>query len=283
MKKFFAAVAIAIVSLFSANTADAQSLNNTDLKAYAQEQYGKNWGVAAQKAADQMDLDAEGNLTLTRTIQAPGMSQNDLYYEVADWFISNYQNAIQMVDKEDGLIIARPYLSNIATSAAGWNAYKFDICPTIRVKVSDGLVNIEYKLKDYGVAEEIGGGNVTAGVLCGLAATAIVADVCTTEHTTVVEHHRHGHHHTYVERTYVRRPYRAIEDALVLSCVANAASSSRYDDAHEVWQLKNCYPFVAKDNHKKASARAFVMASTYSQAFVNDMETAINNSQLAYK
>jgi len=283
MKKFFAAVAMAIVTIFSANTVNAQMVEEVNLKEYAQAQYGKKWDQAALRAADQMEFDAEGNLTINKTIEAPGMSKEDLYYEMANWFISNYQNSIQLAEKEDGVIIACPYISNIATSASGWNAYKIDICPLVRVSVSDGLVNIAYTLKDYGVGEEFGGGNVSAGVTCGLLATAIAVDVCSSHDTKVIEHRHHGPHHTVIERTYVRRPNRALEDALLISCLANSGSKSRYDDNHTVWPVKNCYPFVEKDSHKKASARAFVMAATYSQVLVDNMEAAVMSNMVALK
>lgn len=282
MKKLFA-LAIALVAIFSVNNADAQTFNNRNVEDYAQAQYGSKWTLAAMRAADETPVDRDGNLTITKTIEAPGMSQEDLYYEVADWFICNYQNAIQMAEKADGIIVARPYISNIASSSAGWNEYKFDICPMIRIKITDGEVNVSYSLKDYGVIENTGAGNASTAVACGLLVGAIATDIATPHHstTTVVEHRHHGHHHTVVERTYHHHSHYAIDDALAICAISELANA--YSKDHTVWNINDCYPFSNKDHHKKASAKAFVMASTYSQMMIRDIESAINRSQLADK
>ena len=48
------------------------------------------------------------------------------------------------------------------------------------------------------------------------------------------------------------------------------------------WTLANCYPFAAKDKHKKTSAKAFVMANVYSQVVMNNIEAAINECNEVY-
>lgn len=291
MKKFFAIVAIAIATVFSANTLNAQMINTNNAEDYAKAMYGKKWTNTAMQVADATCLDRDGSISFSKTILAPGMSQNDLYYEMIDWFVCNYQNAIQMAEKSDGVIIARPYISNLTSSAAGWNAYKIDICPLIRVQVTDGQVNITYTLQDYGVAENAGGGNVATAVACGVIAGAIIDAATTPTHTTttVVEHRHHGHHghhghsYTVVERTYHPHPHRTFEDALLISAAVDLATSQRYDDAHTVWPISQCYPFANNDSHKKASAKAFVVATTYSQMLMENIETALQQCQLAYR
>ena len=278
MKKIFA-FAIALVAMFNVCNANAQNNNYNNIEDYAQAQYGSKWTQAAMRAADETPIDRDGNLSFTKTNEAPGMSQEDLYYEVADYFISNYQNSIQMAEKSDGIIVARPYISDITSSAAGWNEYKFDICPTIRIKVTDGKVKIDYCLKDYGVVENTGGGHASTAVACGLLVGAVIADVTTPTETTTVVEHRHGHHHGHhyvVERTYRHRPHYAIDDALAMCALADLASGSRYDNRHAVWNINNCYPFSSNDHHKKASAKAFVVASTFSQMMMRNIESAIN-------
>lgn len=281
MKKFFATAIVAIVAFFSAN---AQMISDTNVESYAQSQYGTKWTKAAMQVADENELDQDGSLTFTKTIKAPGMSKDDLYYEMADWFVCNYQNSIQMAEKADGVIVARPYISNLTSSASGWNEYKFDICPMIRVKVTDGQVDITYSLKDYGVVENNGGGHACTAVACGLLACAVVdavTDVTTT--TTVTEtHYHHGHRHDVVRHIYHPHPHHAFEDALFVCAVADLATS-HYDKDHTVWSINNCYPFCTKDSHKKASAKAFVMATTYSQVLMDNIEAAINQCQLAYR
>lgn len=286
MKKIFAIVAIAIATLFSVNSLSAQMINSANAEDYAKAKYGRQWTNSAMQIADDIKLDRDGSISFNKTILAPGMSQSDLYYEMVDWFVCNYQNAIQMAEKSDGVIIARPYINNIATSSAGWNSYKIDICPLIRMKITDGQVNITYTLQDYGVAENTGGGNVATAVACGVVAGAIIdaATTPTRTTTTVVEHrggHRHGY--TYIERTYRPHPHRALEDALLIATVADLASSHRYDDGHTVWPISKCYPFADNDSHKKASAKAFVVATTYSQMLMDTIGDALQQCQLAYR
>jgi len=280
-------VAIAMATLFSANVVNAQMMNDVNLESYAKAQYGSKWTDAALVMSNDTELNADGGLTLTKTIEAPGMTKTDLYYEMAEWFICNYQNAIQLADKEDGIIIARPYVSDIAESSTGWNAYKIDICPTIRVKCEDGLVMVDYSLKDYGVATNVGGGTACAATVCGLAVAAVATDIALDSkhdhHETIIERHGHHGHTTIIERTYRPHHHHDLSDALLVACIADAMSSNnKYDDAHTVWNINNCYPFVAKDSHKKASAKAFVMANTYSQVVMNNIEAAIGECQMAY-
>ena len=43
------------------------------------------------------------------------------------------------------------------------------------------------------------------------------------------------------------------------------------------WVLDKCFPFVEKDRHKKASAKALVMTHAYSNAIMDKIEDAIKN------
>lgn len=284
MKKIFALVIAAMTTLFSANIINAQMLNNEELERFAKNQYGTNWTQAAMRVADVNELNADGSLAMYKTIEAPGMSKEDLYYEMADWLIDNYQNSIQMAEKEDGVIVARPYVNNFATAAFGWNEYKIDFCPTMRIKVTDGRVDIVYTLKDYGVVENTGGGHASTAVACGLLAGAIAVAATTPTTTTttrVTEVHHHGHHRHVVERRYYQRSRHDLDNLLVACAIADLATGS-YDNSHTVWNISNCYPFANKDSHKKASAKALVMATTYMQMMTKNIEGSINQHKLAY-
>ncbi len=280
MKKIFAIIAVATAAFFTAN---AQSIQDFNAEDYAKAKYGTKWTQTAVRVADEQELDQDGNLTYTKTIMAPGMSQQDLYYEVAEWFIDNYRNSIQMADKEEGIIVARPYVSNMATAAFGWNEYKIDICPTVRVKVTDGQATVTYTLQDYGVVEHAGAGNVSTAVACGVLAAAIVADV--TSSNTHHHHHGHGygyhHHHHHHVMHHVYRSHDVVDDILLTCILVDLATDNRYDKSHTVWSVSNCYPYVSKDSHKKASAKAFVVATTYSQMVMDNIEAAINQGLMA--
>lgn len=276
MKKIFATIAVAAAALFTVN---AQTMRDFNAEDYAKAKYGTKWTQTAERVADEQELDQDGNLTYTKTIIAPGMSQQDLYYEVAEWFVDNYENSIQMADKEDGIIVARPYVSQMATAAFGWNEYTIDICPTVRVQVTDGQVEVTYTLQDYGVVEHAGGGNVSTAVACGLLVGAVI-DAASNPTTVTTTHYHHGHHHHVVKHVY--RSHDALDDLLLTCALVDLATGSRYDRSHTVWSISNCYPFIGKDSHKKASAKAFVVATTYSQMVMDDIESAINQSLMAF-
>ena len=283
MKKFVNNLAIAIAFLFSATSANAQMVNKTNLESYAKQQYGASWEKSAVQELAGSTLDNNGNLVLTKSIDAPTLSKDDLYYEMANWFICNYNNAIQFADKDQGLIIARPYLENISRYAGGFNAYDISICPTIRAQVKDGKVNVTYTLGDYNVVVEKGGGNTAVGIGLGITALAVTEAVvdASKPNKTYVEHRSYGrgHHTTTVIRDY--RPRTTFSDALLVSCIADAALTAGPSKG-ETWTLASCYPFAAKDKHKKTSAKAFVMANVYSQVVMNNIEAAINQCNEVY-
>lgn len=53
--------------------------------------------------------------------------------------------------------------------------------------------------------------------------------------------------------------------------------SSKYD---EKWLLDKCFPFVAKDGHKKASSKALIMAHAASNAILDKIEECIKNGMV---
>ena len=282
MKKFATILAIAIAFIFSATSVNAQMINQTNLESYAKQQYGNSWEKSAVKELSGSALDNNGNLVFTKEIAAPHLSKDELYYEMANWFIANYNNAIQFADKEQGLIIARPYLENISRYAGGFNAYDISICPTVRAQVKDGKVFVTYTLGDYNVVVEKGGGNTAVGIGLGITALAVTEAVvdASKPNTTVVEHRNYGRHHsTTVIRDY--RPRTTFSDALLVSCIADAALSSSHAKG-ETWHIADCYPFASKDSHKKTSSKAFVMANVYSQVVMNNIEAAINQCNEVY-
>ena len=47
--------------------------------------------------------------------------------------------------------------------------------------------------------------------------------------------------------------------------------------SNETWAIDKCFPFVAKDGHKKTSAKAFVMTHAYSNVMMDKIEEAVKN------
>ena len=60
-----------------------------------------------------------------------------------------------------------------------------------------------------------------------------------------------------------------------MSAVAGSKTPPTRSD--ENWTIDKCFPFVAKDSHKKTSSKAFVMAYAYSMVVMDKIEEAIKN------
>jgi len=289
MKKFISTIAMAIAFFASAITVNAQMINNTNLEDLAKRKYGEQWVNAANNAMTQHDLDAQGNITYTKVINAPGMSKDELYLEMANWFICNYDNSIQFADKEQGTLIARPYLRDITSYKGGFNAYNISINPTVRAQVKDGKVLVTYSLGSYDVEEISGGGNTATAIAVGVAATTITAAAIEDHHAS--KHHsttrtdvysygsRHHHTTTIINRHY--EPRHHVGDAVLASCVAAACIKNQAKNA-KTWSIASCYPFTTKDSHKKTSSKAFIMSNVYSQVVMNNIEAALNQCSYAY-
>lgn len=285
MEKLNSILAVVVMFFMTAFSANAQMIEKTNLESYAKQEYGKNWAKAADRIAPEMDN--QGNLTFTKEFSAPGLNKNELYIEMANWFICNYDNSIQFADKEQGVLIARPFIENVTRCDGGYNAYDISICPTVRANVSDGKVSITYTLRDYNVMVEEGGGTTAKALAAGLAVATVASAVAVAAtsnnhpehcHTTVVDHYDYGYHHTTVYREY--RPHYHYDDALLLSCINSSAYYGPSKDS-KTWYINECYPYVSKDSHKKASSKAFIMANVYSQVVMDNIEKAINQCSLA--
>lgn len=50
--------------------------------------------------------------------------------------------------------------------------------------------------------------------------------------------------------------------------------------SEENWPLKECFPFVKKDGHKKTSSKALVMAHAYSNVILDKIEEAVKNGMV---
>lgn len=48
-------------------------------------------------------------------------------------------------------------------------------------------------------------------------------------------------------------------------------------EIEEKWPIEQCFPFAAKDKHKKTSAKAFIMTHAYSSVILDKIENAVKN------
>ena len=281
MKKFFSAIAMMVMVMVS-NPAHAQMVNKVNLQDYAKAKYGEKAEMAAMNALDECKLDANGNLVLTREVKAPNMSKGDLYVEMANWFVANYSDCLKFADKEEGVLIARPYLEHVARHAAGLTAYDVNLNPTVKCQVYDGMVKMTCTVSNYYL--EKSAGNTAKGLVAAAVVGAIVDEASHAHHHEVhhAPHHdpyhygpRHAAHHYYEYH-----PHHTFEDALLVACLTDAATAS--PARGEQCNLTDCYPFAAKDSHKKTSAKAFVMANVYSNVVLDNMQQAVRQCNDTY-
>lgn len=64
---------------------------------------------------------------------------------------------------------------------------------------------------------------------------------------------------------------------LVGGGILGAFSDSPPSEIEEKWILPQCYPFVLKDSHKKASSKALIMTYAYSRVVMDKIEECIKN------
>lgn len=59
--------------------------------------------------------------------------------------------------------------------------------------------------------------------------------------------------------------------------IMGAINGMRGTPVDETWPLDQCFPFAAKDSHKKTSSKALVMAHAYSNVIMDKIEEAVKN------
>lgn len=150
-----------ICALFMTVNANAQLMRAEELDKYAKEKYGDKWTEAAANLASTLSLDKNNSLSYTQIVQCPGQSKEQLYVKLNYWFSASFNDAnsvIQLNDKEQGVIIAQGYVSNVAQHTGGLSAYNVDIKPLIKVDIKNEKVRITYTIQGYNVTKSIGGG-----------------------------------------------------------------------------------------------------------------------------
>ena len=106
---------VACVLLMAVN-ASAQLMRTEELDAYAKEKYGEKWTEAAENLASTLSLDKNNSLTYTQVVESPGKTKEQLYVLLNYWFSASFNDAnsvIQLNDKDQGVIIAQGYVSNL--------------------------------------------------------------------------------------------------------------------------------------------------------------------------
>lgn len=97
-------------------------------------------GRCGSNIGSQLALDKNNSLTYTQVIECGEQTKEKLYVTLNHWFVESFNDAnsvIQLNDKEEGVIIGKGYLSDIAGHLGGMNAYNVSVHPIIKVDIKD--------------------------------------------------------------------------------------------------------------------------------------------------
>ena len=152
MKKILAFILCAFLS----SAASAQILTQKDIERHA---YlgDMSWSTKAQVLAKQNPLDESGNLHLSVITEFEGQSKDELYKKIEKWILSmssNSTNALMVADKENGKIVTKCYLPNVAKRTMGDNSYRVSICPILTFDFKDSRVRFSFDLSSYEVLKK---------------------------------------------------------------------------------------------------------------------------------
>lgn len=146
---------ILVLSLcLSLSAVNAQVITKEELKEYTKEN-NESSVDKAKELSDKYKLDENGDLTITETIDCPGVVAKDLFYKVSEWMLTQSpqaSSAMQTIGKN--AIITNLFLPNIARRNSGEHIYNVSIYPQILFKFEDNKVHLTYSLHDYKVLKK---------------------------------------------------------------------------------------------------------------------------------
>ena len=102
----------------------AQAVRVDEIESVSSVRYGKDWVKAAQNliTAESITLDKNRNFSFSHKVDLPGVNVDKIYsslnYTLVMLF-NNTMSSIKYTDKDQGVVIAECYMSNIAAGAGG--------------------------------------------------------------------------------------------------------------------------------------------------------------------
>ena len=238
MKKLFM---IAVVTMMTTLSVQAQVMKSADLEKYAKERYGDKWLDAAANLAKELKFDKNESLSYQQIIEAPGKTKEQLYIAVNYWVTATFKDkqAITLNDKDAGCIIISSSIDGIADHTGTLNRYVVSITPVIKIDIKEGKVRVTYTVQNYDILKA-----ESAGWIGGILDNS--------------------------ENRTERQNYYGDGKRLK----GDNTDRRLYD---EQWEIIKHYPFVEKDNKKRTCSKALVMTHAYSNAIIDKVEEAIKN------
>lgn len=168
MKKLFLCV-LAILCVFSAKSQiiTTQDVEDQVVKLYGiQPQTGREYRDLADRLMTDYPLDGNNQLSFTNILPAPGKSKDELFITLNNWFVSSFnsgKDVIQMADKEQGVIIAKGYLSGVGSRMGFMKSVVVGEYVIIRLDIKDEKVRVITSIQEYYMDTSEGVGQILFG------------------------------------------------------------------------------------------------------------------------
>jgi hypothetical protein len=121
--------------------------------------FGQSKSEMLAELNGQYNQDENGNVTIVKVIDLPGLKKDEIYVRTLSYFTYNYtsgKSVIQLQEKENGLIIGKGLYENVHVGA-GLVTTEVSAWHVIRIDIKDEKVRIIVTLTQYD--KKIIGGN----------------------------------------------------------------------------------------------------------------------------
>lgn len=168
MKRLFL-LALFIVSMSVANAqiVTTQDVDNAIAELYgSQPKNGKEYMILADRLVAEYPLDQNQQLSFTTIIQAPGKTKDELFIALNSWFVASFnsgKSVVQMVDKEQGIILAKGYLSGVGESLGFMKSVVVGEYVVIRLDIKDEKIRLITSIQEYYMDTSAGVGQMLFG------------------------------------------------------------------------------------------------------------------------
>ena len=163
---------LAIVLILSIGTTNAQIITTQDVENAIgvlfghQPQNGKEYMELADKLVAEYPLDQNNQISFTTILKAPGKNKDELFVLLNSWFVASFnsgKSVVQMSDKEQGIILAKGYLSGVGHRVGFAKSVTVGEYIIIRLDVKDEKVRLITSIQEYYMDTSIGVGQVLFG------------------------------------------------------------------------------------------------------------------------
>ncbi len=168
MKKLFL-LALMIVAAFEAKSQiiTSEDIGNAIVEIYGiQPQNGKEYMELADKLMTEYPLDQNRQISFTSIIDAPNKTKDELFVMLNNWFVASFnsgKSVVQMTDKEQGVILAKGYLSGVGSRTGFSKSVTVGEYIIIRLDIKDAKIRLITSIQEYHMDTSVGVGQVLFG------------------------------------------------------------------------------------------------------------------------